>query len=305
MSEFKPMLAAKTEDSKITFPKLASPKLDGIRAIVLNGKVLSRTLKPIPNKHVQALFGKSEYEGLDGELIVGAPNDPDVYRATNSGVMSIEGEPDVKLFVFDCTPDSPCLAATDGWFANRLASLVPFNADQLVRPVPHKLINNLNEMNAFEDEILGQGYEGIMLRNPLGKYKFGRATPKEQDLLKVKREEDAEGKIVGVYEALENQNEALTNELGRTKRSTNAEGLVPKDTLGGFVLEMDGVQFNCGCGKFNHDERKQLWDQRETLPGKFIKFRFFKHGVKVQEDGTWKPRHPRALGFRDPIDFLE
>lgn len=69
MSEkkFRPMLSATvTEVAALRFPLLASHKLDGIRALVLGGVVVSRNLKPIPNRHVQALFGRREYEGLDG-----------------------------------------------------------------------------------------------------------------------------------------------------------------------------------------------------------------------------------------------
>jgi DNA ligase-1 len=96
----KPMLAGKAEDvSKVKFPTLVSPKLDGIRALVIDGVVVSRNLKPIPNRYVQKLF--SMYEGYDGELIVGSVNGPNVFRETTSGVMSEDGTPDVKFMVFD------------------------------------------------------------------------------------------------------------------------------------------------------------------------------------------------------------
>jgi DNA ligase-1 len=103
MTQFKPMLAGKTDGKNLTFPVLASPKLDGVRAIIINGRVMSRSLKEIPNTHVQKLFGKKQYEGLDGELIVGAPTAPNVYRRTMSGVMSADEEPGVGFFVFDDT----------------------------------------------------------------------------------------------------------------------------------------------------------------------------------------------------------
>jgi DNA ligase-1 len=61
---FKPMLASPADMSKLRFPLWLSPKLDGIRALVINGVVMSRSLKPIPNQHVQSLFG--HLEGYDG-----------------------------------------------------------------------------------------------------------------------------------------------------------------------------------------------------------------------------------------------
>ncbi len=85
---FRPMLASHcTDTSKLKFPILVSKKLDGIRATVQGGRLLSRSLKPIANENVQARFAGLP-EGLDGELIVGDPCAPDAYRKTSSIVMS-------------------------------------------------------------------------------------------------------------------------------------------------------------------------------------------------------------------------
>jgi len=75
-------------------------KLDGIRAIVINGVVMSRSLKPIPNAFVQEKFGGLEH--YDGELIVGEPTGSTCYRDTVSHVMSHDkrGYP-VRFFAFD------------------------------------------------------------------------------------------------------------------------------------------------------------------------------------------------------------
>jgi len=73
------MLAATVKSvGDLRFPLLASPKLDGIRAIVRNGQVLGRSLKPLPNKLIQRMLGREDLEGLDGELIVGNPQDSGV-----------------------------------------------------------------------------------------------------------------------------------------------------------------------------------------------------------------------------------
>ena len=102
-TEMKPMLAyQKLPDLEaLTYPLIASPKLDGIRCLIVDGVAVSRSLKPIRNKYVQSILGSHEFNGLDGELVVGSPTDPDVYLKTNSGVMSVEGEPDFTYLVFD------------------------------------------------------------------------------------------------------------------------------------------------------------------------------------------------------------
>ena len=50
----KPMLSGTvTDPAALRYPVLVSPKLDGYRASVQGGVVLSRNLKPIPNAHVR------------------------------------------------------------------------------------------------------------------------------------------------------------------------------------------------------------------------------------------------------------
>ena len=69
MSEiFKCMLATDADLGKLRFPLLASAKLDGVRPVVRDGVVFSRSNKPIPNAYVQKLFNKHTH--FDGELIV-------------------------------------------------------------------------------------------------------------------------------------------------------------------------------------------------------------------------------------------
>ena len=85
----RPLLAATVEDLyKLRYPLLASPKLDGIRALVLDRSVYSRSGKRLPNEQVQMLFGRAEFDWLDGELILGPPTDSDVYHRTGTDLAS-------------------------------------------------------------------------------------------------------------------------------------------------------------------------------------------------------------------------
>ena len=100
--KFKPMLAAVCRDiTKLKYPLMASPKLDGVRAIVIDGRLMSRSLLPIPNRYVQDL-SSSLPSGADGELILGKAND-DPYRRTVSAVMSDDSSSGltVNFHVFD------------------------------------------------------------------------------------------------------------------------------------------------------------------------------------------------------------
>ena len=99
--QFTPMLAAKLDFAKLRFPVDASPKLDGVRGLVRGGVVVSRSLKPLPNKRLQLKFGRPELEGYDGELIVGNPWSPTVYNDTIREVMTIDGPCTADYYVFD------------------------------------------------------------------------------------------------------------------------------------------------------------------------------------------------------------
>lgn len=293
MKEFQPMLAGKADPALLRFPCLASPKLDGIRCVIRNGVALSRKGIPIPNQHVQKLFGRPELEGLDGELIVGSPTSPTCYRDTNSGVMTIQGEPDVYFYVFDkvTDPDTP--------FNIRLAStLYLMDSEERILHLGHTVVTSHSELDAYEAHHLDLGYEGVMLRDPGAAYKFGRSTAREGGLLKVKRFEDSEATITGFIEQMRNENEALTDAFGHTKRSSHRENKVGKGTLGAISVEdvHSGEEFEIGTG-FTDELRQSIWDTQGILMGQVVKYRHFPIGVKT------KPRFPVFAGFRNPIDF--
>lgn len=297
MSEkpFRPMLAATVaEVGALRLPLLVSPKLDGIRAIVLGGVVVSRNLKPIPNQHVQALFGRPEYEGLDGELLVGDPTDPRAFLGTTSAVMSRDGEPDVYLHAFDDVTD-PALP-----FLDRHAS-VKRRAGGRVVLVEQAFVHSADHVDAYERQALDRGFEGVMLRDANAPYKQGRGTLSRQDLLKLKRFEDAEARVEGFEELLHNSNEATTSLLGLTERGHSKDGMVGMDTLGALRVvgvggRWDGVRFNIGSG-FDAATRAAIWADRAGWEGRLVKFKFFPLGSKEA------PRFPIFLGERHPDDL--
>ena len=66
----KPMLSGKFKDvdkglDKVSYPVLATPKYDGIRALRIDGHLVSRTFKPIPNDHMRTTCENDLPENLD------------------------------------------------------------------------------------------------------------------------------------------------------------------------------------------------------------------------------------------------
>lgn len=287
---FKPMLAATVTDrAKLRFPYLASPKLDGIRCIILNGEVLSRSLKPIRNKFIQATL--SGMPDLDGELIVGSPTGADVFNRTTRGVMSADGEPDFIFHAFDT------LTYLFEPFNTRL-SCVP-QTRYRVTPVPHTMVYTLNDLGKYEEAMLKQGYEGIMLRDPLAHYKCGRATASENSLWKLKQFTDGELYVCEVREGVMNNNAPTTDALGRTVRSKHQEGMVPNGQVGTIIGHdmKTGQKLEISPGAMTHVERAYYWEHPEEIVEMVVKYKCFNYG------SIDAPRFATYQSMRDPIDM--
>ena len=288
MSTFKPMLAHTIEDtSKIKYPVFVSVKIDGIRCLIKDGVALSRSLKPIRNEYVQSILGKPEYNGLDGELVVGSIFAKDCYRVTNSGVMSKDGEPDFNYYIFDYW-DRPEIG-----FADRRPK---WWGSVRVRSTFHTLVHCEAELLSIEEDLLSRGAEGVMVRSPDGPYKYGRSTVKEGTLGKLKRFVDSEFEVVGFEERMHNGNEATVNALGHTERSSHKENKTGRGDLGAIVCRtVEGLQFNVGTG-FDDALRCEIWNNRAQYLGRMARVKHFEIGVKDA------PRFPVFQGFRDPTD---
>lgn len=301
MASFKPLLAEPVENlDALHYPLYASPKYDGIRCIIINGVATSRSLKPIPNRFIQSVLARHDLNGLDGELMVNGN-----FQDVTSGIMSGDGEPDFTFWVFDdCTrPDDP-FTVRDATAHERVLRA----GHPRVRYVEQRLLQDRDQLDEFFKANLAAGYEGAMVRSLSGRYKFGRSTVKEGILLKLKPFADAEAVVVGFEERMHNANEATTNALGRTERSSHQAGLVPMGTLGALIVKNDalfpGVTFNLGTG-FTDQQRAAIWVKRflkdgvpgSGLSGRAVKFKYQAIGSKD------KPRIPVFLGFRDGRDL--
>lgn len=303
---FKPMLADAPDESRhpLRFPFLASPKLDGVRCIITPQGARTRALKPIPNKWLAAQLSRPEFVGLDGELICGSPTAPDAMQRTTSGVMRHEGKPDCVFYVFDHIQDWEAPESTGFSVRTFDAEGAAQYADSpLVQYVQHVKVRNAAELKAISQEHLAAGYEGTMLRAINGPYKFGRATAKEQTLLKIKHRQDDEGEVLDAYERQHNENEQTRDERGFAKRSSAAAGKVGADTLGGFVVRL-GAAWKAPSVKvatgWTDEQRAELWAQwcadPASLRGRLLKYKYQLEGAKDA------PRLPIAIGWRDKRD---
>lgn len=289
----KPMLAGKVDDPHtLRYPLLVSPKLDGVRCLIINGQVFSRNMKLIPNEVIRDILGG--LPPMDGELIVGDPKAKDVFQRTMSEVMRRDGAPHFRFWVFDALTRAPTP------FSERLelAKSYAGSCGKNVQLVGHKLVKTAEQLLEYEAQMLLAGYEGVMVRDPAGPYKQGRSTLREGWLLKLKRFEDSEAEILGFEELEHNNNEQTRDELGRAKRSSHKAGRKAADTLGALAVQdtVTGQRFKIGTG-FSEAQRADIWSKRRSLLGRLVKYRFQPTGVKDA------PRFPSFLGFRDEADL--
>jgi len=306
MTAIKPMLAGKApaDLSKLQYPLLASPKLDGIRCTIRNGVATSRSGKLIPNEYVrEALRGIPE--GVDGELMVEGG-----FNACQSLFMSRDKvEPNFWFFAFDwdAEDDPDCIEPhyfAQGGFRTRIAELVAWSEQvghNNLHVVEHVEIDNPEDLAAYEAQCLAEGFEGVMVRDPDGPYKHGRSTTREGTLLKIKQFADEEMTVTGFVEMMHNDNAAEEDAFGRTKRSTSKEGMRPAGVMGVMVGETeDGAVVELGTG-FTAEEREVMWNMRDQLIGKLVKFKHLPDpGGRAPGQ---RPRHPVYLGFRDASDL--
>ena len=287
----KPMLAATMTDvSALQFPVLCTPKIDFFRCVKPAEEPLSRSFKPIRNAHAREML-RVLPAGVDGEL--GMPMGTE-FSVGASALAREDGTPDFRYYVFDYVRTS---ATTP--YEQRMNDLAALKLPAWCIKLMPVRCANVAELEAFEAKCIADGYEGAMIRDPQGPYKFGRSTEREGYLLKMKRFEDSEAVVLDTYEGMSNLNEATKDALGHTHRSSAKDGKVGSGELGGFVVRMaNGCEFRLG---YNHlkggVDRVTMWEQRATLVGKTVKFKHQPSGAKDA------PRFPQFLSFRDSWDM--
>jgi len=173
-----PMLAHKYEDRRryVTEPCYVQPKLDGVRILVNNKGGISRTGKVVRGTEY---WGKGLKDGeyLDGECYVHGMDFEAITSAFKTAPEKLE------FHVFDYYDvNRPNLT-----FKERMSHVT----------VETLLVKRKVDLQGVHDTFVSRGYEGIMIRNPLGSYEPGK---RSNTLLKMKMFETDEFTIVGVHE---------------------------------------------------------------------------------------------------------
>lgn len=281
----RPMCCARLLDpAKLRFPVLATPKVDGIRALTVGGQALTRSFKLIQNLHIRTHL-ETLPDGCDGELVAGN------FNQTTSAVMRRSGKPDFEYWVFDFVPHVSWLSVP---YSRRSYALSAVDWPTWVRVLTAWEIRDVAEFYRYEEACLEKGHEGVVVRSPDGPYKFGRSTPSEGYLWKFKRVQDSEARVVGFDEQRQNCNPIERNVWGYARRPGGAANKVPKGTLGSLkcVDIHTGVEVDIGTG-LSAEERQHVWDNQGEYLGRVLRY-------KYQECGRVdRPRFPKFDAWVD------
>jgi hypothetical protein len=85
----KPLLATNYDESKLVFPLIAQPKIDGVRGLTIQERLVGRSLKTHANLFVTKLFSQPAYNWLDGELTTFDITSPACCRITTGDINRI------------------------------------------------------------------------------------------------------------------------------------------------------------------------------------------------------------------------
>jgi len=302
----KPHLATDVDLRWVKYPVLALPKLDGVRGLHLPGSGLTaRSLKKFKNRRLTEKLSHPDLEGLDGELLyVNKPTASDLCRSTTSLVNTIDGPDTAVWYLFDYLNQNTVhlpYRARYKLLTDKVLELCRYSDvwDNTLFIMPCLLIHTEEKLLATLQEYLSNGYEGIILRNPHGPHKDGRARAREANFLRIKDFVTEEAEITNIFEAQENLNEATTNELGRTTRSSHQANKTGKGMIGAFQCwNQKWGHFIVSSGKMSHTDRVKFFENPELIYGKHCTFKYLKTG------SLNAPRMATFQHFRAEEDIL-
>jgi DNA ligase-1 len=280
----KPMLACDWDERYVRFPVWVQPKIDGVRAVNLHGALTGRSMKTFGNRYVTNTFTDPAYQGFDGEMAA---------------------EAETIWWLFDYITPLTMVMPYSERYASLRARLHYLQEHRMHNPgasrlrlVPFAVARDMAELKAMDAANIQVGYEGTILRDPLGMYKFGRCTAREATLMRIKAFVEEDAVVNSISEGETNLNEANLNALGYIERSTHKVNMIGNFMVGTLHCTdvKTGQKIDVAPGCMTHDERRVYFKDQARLIGKTIKYKTFKHGVKD------KPRFPTFQSIRDEAD---
>ncbi|MBW1799591.1 MAG: hypothetical protein JRJ85_02570 [Deltaproteobacteria bacterium] len=261
-----PMLAKnyRKYPHKVTFPCFVQPKLNGVRCLTSykNSKVefTSRkakvfdTLNHLKGPITDVLQSRDRCI-LDGELYVYGWNFQQIIRRVK------KVRPDshmLEYWVYDICDTDHIMTFNE---RNGLVEALLADANELIQIVPSFLAGSPDDIKKYHDRFVGQGYEGIIIRNTNGLYADG--LKRSMDLQKYKEFIDAEFVIVGANQG-EGTDEGCVVWICETKEGKT------------FKVRPRG----------SREMRRQWYDDRKSIIGEILTVRFQEYSERGIPSGN-------------------
>jgi len=291
---FEVMLAhdGANHESKITGKKLVEPKLDGVRVVTVvdfesrtvvmytrNGKELVN-FTHIVKAFEDNLDNFARSYVFDGEVVSTSFQAlmKEVHRKENAQAQ------DARLMLFDVIPLSEFKLGESAMGQRRRSAFLRENFSKIFadsgcidiiaqREFDLDVFTDEIEFRDYNKQMVEAGFEGIMIKDPNGKWEGKRSTAwlKQKPFIEVSLEitdvEEGTGRNVG--------------RLGAVICRGNDDGRE--------------ILVNVGSG-FTDSNRREYWESRDTLPGQVVEVRA--DAITQNQDGTFSLRFPRFMRFR-------
>ena len=265
-----PMLALKFQDRKhdIVYPAFTQPKLDGIRCFVTKESSIRITYSSRKGKlfttldHLTPDLLKIMKTGdiFDGELYT---HDLTFQELTAAIKKQRDNTKKVQFWVFDYADPLDNFEYRLKIIKDRLSK---YKGNKIIL-TPTDIVNSEEEIYAKHDEYVKHGFEGVIIRNKLGKYTFKH---RSHNLQKHKKFIDEEFVITGGTCGTGNEKDCVVFEC--------------KTKSGDYFMVRPRGSFEL---------RQQWWEDLDNIIGKKLTVRY----QNLSDSGI--PRFPVGVNIRD------
>ena len=249
-----------TELNELTYPLLASEKIDGVQCRIEPGNPpTSRSGRPFRNPHLADYLAPLQQIADSTRLtIVGELLSPSLGFSKTAGAIVHGTEPlpdDLKIHLFDVQDETLT-------FAGKVRVLEGYRPSPCFCVVGQRIVGSVGEAREFYQSVVGNGGEGIVLRSP---------EDTDEQIYRCKATVTLDAVCVGFRE-------------GKGRLS---------GMLGAISVQLaDGRRCSIGGG-FDDAERKRVWADRDNLVGRWVEFRAMAVGA------VRSPRQPRFCRWRE------